>query len=100
MNEDIIFLVLFFTIVFIGSGIRRYYSYKIDKNRQRFSVRERILEMMHAEGRTFAVLYFASSVYVIILLPLYLLFPSIFLLFQMPFPIWLRWFGVGLGFLS
>ncbi len=56
--------------------------------------------MMHAEGRIFAVLYFASSIYLIILLPLYLLFPSSFVLFQMPFPIWLRWFGVGLGFLS
>jgi len=100
MNEDMVFLVLFFTIVFIGSGMRRYYSYKIEKNSQRLSVRERVLEMMHAEGRIFAFLYFASSVYVIILLPLYLLFPSFFLLFQMPFPNWLRWFGVGLGFLS
>ena len=100
MNEDMIFLVLFFIIVFIGTGIRRYYSYKIEKNSQRLSVRERVLEMMHAEGRIFAFLYFASSVYVIILLPLYLLFPSSFLLFQMPFPNWLRWLGVGLGFLS
>ena len=100
MNEDMIFLVLFFTIVFIGSGIRRYYSYKIEKNSQRLSVRERVLEMMHAEGKIFAVIYFTSSVYMLILLPLYLLFPSFFLLFQMPFPNWLRWFGVGLGFLS
>ena len=100
MNEDMIFLVLFFIIVFIGTGIRRYYSYKIEKNSQRFSVRERVVEMIHAEGRIFAVLYFASSAYLLILLPLYLLFPSSFLLFQMPFPIWLRWFGVGLGFLS
>jgi len=100
MNEDMIFLVLFFIIVFIGTGIRRYYSYKIEKNSQRLSVRERVVEMIHAEGRIFAVLYFASSAYLLILLPLYLLFPSSFLLFQMPFPIWLRWFGVGLGFLS
>jgi len=87
MNEDMIFLVLFFTIVFIGSGIRRYYSYKIEKNSQRLSVRERVLEMMHAEGRIFAFLYFASSVYVIILLPLYLLFPSFFFCFRCHFPI-------------
>lgn len=100
MKGDMVFLVLFFAIVFIGTGIRRYYSYKIDKNRQRRSLKERILEMLHAEGSIFAVLYFASSIYVIVLLPLYLLFPSFFLLFQMPFPDWLRWVGVGLGFLS
>jgi protein-S-isoprenylcysteine O-methyltransferase Ste14 len=95
-----VFLVLFFAIVFIGTGIRRYYSYKIEKTRQKPSIKERIEEMMQAEGRTFTVLFFAQSVYVIILPPLYLLFPSSFLLFQMPFPNWLRWLGVGLGFLS
>ena len=100
MNADRVFLGLFFSSVVIGTGIRRYYSYKIDKNRQRLSVRERLLEMLHAEGKIFAVLYFASSLYVIILLPLYLFFPSFILLFQLPFPDWLRWFGIGLGFLS
>jgi protein-S-isoprenylcysteine O-methyltransferase Ste14 len=100
MNEDMVFLVLFFAIVFIGTGIRRYYSYKIEKNSQRLSVRKRVMEMIRAEGRIFAIIYFASSVYVIILLPLYLLFPSSLVLFQMPFPNWLRWFGIGFGFLS
>jgi len=100
MNEDMFFLVMFFTIVFIGTSIRRYYSYKIERTAHRLSVRERIEEMMQAEGKIFTVLYFASSVYAIVLLPLYLFFPSSFLLFQMPFPNWLRWIGVGLGFLS
>jgi len=100
MSDEVVFIVLFFVIVFIGTGIRRYYSYKIEKSSQRLSVRERVVEMIHAEGRIFAVLYFASSVYVIILFSLYLLFPSIFLLFQIPFPNWLRWFGIGFGFLS
>ena len=100
MNADRVFLGLFFTIVVIGTGIRRYYSYKIEKNHQRLSVRKRIVEMIHAEGRMFAVLYFASSAYVIVLLPLYLLFPSDLLLFQLPFPTWVRWFGIGIGFLS
>jgi protein-S-isoprenylcysteine O-methyltransferase Ste14 len=100
MNDDIVFLVLFFALIFIGTGIRRYYSYKIEKTRQRLSVRERIEEMMRAEGRTFTVLLIAQGVCLIVLLPLYLLFSSSFLLFQMPFPNWLRWLGVGLGFLS
>lgn len=46
MNDDIVFLVLFFVLIFIGTGIRRYYSYKIEKTRQRLSVRERIEEMI------------------------------------------------------
>jgi protein-S-isoprenylcysteine O-methyltransferase Ste14 len=100
MNDDMVFLVLFFALIFIGTGIRRYYTYKIEKTRQRLSVKERIEEMIRAEGRTFTVLLIAQGVYMIILLPLYFLFSSSFLLFQMPFPSWLRWFGVGLGFLS
>ena len=100
MNDDVVFLVLFVAIIFIGTGIRRYYTYKIEKTHQRLSVKERIEEMIRAEGRTFTVLLIAQSVYLIALLPLYLLFSSSFLLFQMPFPNWLRWFGVGLGFLS
>jgi hypothetical protein len=85
-----VFLVLFVALIFIGTGIRRYYSYKIEKTRQKPSIKEQIEEMIQAEGRTFTVLFFAQSVYVIILLPLYLLFPFSFLLFQMPFPNWLR----------
>ena len=100
MNQDTVFLVLLSAIIFIGTGIRRYYSYKIEKTSQRLSVRERIEEMMQAEGRIFAVLYYASSVYVIILLLLNLLFPSNFVLFQIPFPDWLRWLGASIGFLS
>jgi protein-S-isoprenylcysteine O-methyltransferase Ste14 len=100
VNGDVVFLVLFFVLVFIGTGIRRYYSYKVEKKRQKLSVRERIEEMTQAEGRTFTVLLIAQGIYLIVLLPLYLLFSSSFLLFQMPFPNWLRWFGVGLGFLS
>lgn len=100
MNDDVVFLVLFLALVFIGTGIRRYYSYKLEKARQKLSVRERIEEMIRAEGRTFTVLLLAQSVYLIVLLPLYLLFSSSFILLQMPFPNWLRWFGAGLGFLS
>jgi len=100
MNDDVVFLVLFVALIFIGTGIRRYYTYKIEKTRQRLSVKERVEEMIRAEGRTFTVLLIAQGIYIIVLLPPYLLFPSSFLLFQMPVPVWLRWFGVGLGFLS
>jgi protein-S-isoprenylcysteine O-methyltransferase Ste14 len=100
MNDDMVFLVLFLAIIFIGTGIRRYYSYKIEKNRQNLSVRERIEEMIQAEGKLFTLLLIAQGIYVVILLLLYLLFSSSFVLFQMPFPVWLRWFGVALGFLS
>jgi protein-S-isoprenylcysteine O-methyltransferase Ste14 len=100
MNDEIIFLVLFFVLIFTGTGIRRYYLYKIEKTRQRLSVRERIEEMIRAEGRNFAVILMAQGAYLLVLLMLYLLFSSSFLLFHMPLPNWLRWLGVGLGFLS
>jgi protein-S-isoprenylcysteine O-methyltransferase Ste14 len=100
MDDDMVFLVLSVALIFLGTGIRRYYTFKIEKTRRRLSVRERIEEMIQAEGRTFTVLLIAQGVYIIVLLPLYLLFSSRFLSFQMPFPNWLRWFGVGLGFLS
>lgn len=100
MNDDMFFLVLFLAIIFIGTGIRRYYSYKIEKNHQNLSIRERIEEMIQAEGKQFTLVLIAQGIYIVILLPLYLLFPSSFVLFQMPFPVWLRWFGVALGFLS
>jgi protein-S-isoprenylcysteine O-methyltransferase Ste14 len=95
-----VFLVLFVALIFTGTGVRGYYTRKIQKARQKLSVKERIEEMIQAEGRMFTVLLIAQSVYLIALLTLYLLFSSSFVLFQMPFPSWLRWLGVGLGFLS
>jgi protein-S-isoprenylcysteine O-methyltransferase Ste14 len=100
VNDDVVFLVLFLAIIFIGTSIRRYYSYKIEKSRQRLSVRERIEEMVQAEGKLFTFLLMAQGIYIVILLLLYLLFAPSFVLFQMPLPVWLRWFGVVLGFLS
>jgi protein-S-isoprenylcysteine O-methyltransferase Ste14 len=100
MSDEVVFLVLLFAIIFTGTGIRRYYTYKIEKTRPKLSVKERATEMMNAEGKIFAIIFFAQGVYLIIFLFLYMLFPSILLLFQMPLPNWLRWLGVGLGFLS
>ncbi|NWG08823.1 MAG: isoprenylcysteine carboxylmethyltransferase family protein [Nitrososphaerales archaeon] len=100
MNDDMVFLVLFVALIFIGTGIRGYYTRKIQKTRQRLPVKEWIKEMMRTEGRMCTVLFIALAIYLITLLPPYLLFSSNFLLFQMPFPNWLRWLGVGLGFLS
>jgi protein-S-isoprenylcysteine O-methyltransferase Ste14 len=100
MNDETVFLVLFVALVFIGTSIRGYYTRKIQKTHQRLSVKERIEEIVRAEGKASAVLLIVQGVYLIALLPPYLLFPSNFLLFQMPFPSWLRWTGVGLGFLS
>ena len=61
MNDDMVFLVLFVALIFIGTGIRRYYTYKIKKTRQRLSVKERIEEMIRAEGRTFTTIFFARA---------------------------------------
>jgi protein-S-isoprenylcysteine O-methyltransferase Ste14 len=100
MNDDTVFLALFIALVFIGTSIRGYYTRKMQKIQQRLSVKERIKEIVRAEGRASAVLLMVQGIYLIVLLPPYLLFPSNFLLFQMPFPGWLRWAGVGLGCLS
>jgi protein-S-isoprenylcysteine O-methyltransferase Ste14 len=100
MNNDMVFLVLFLATIFIGTGVRRYYQYKIEKNRQKLSVRERIEEMVQAEGKLFTLLLVAQGIYIVISLILYLFFSSSIILSQIPFPVWLRWFGVALGFLS
>jgi protein-S-isoprenylcysteine O-methyltransferase Ste14 len=100
MNDDTVFLALFIALVFIGTSIRGYYTRKMQKIQQRLSVKERIKEIVRAEGRASAVLLMVQGIYLIVLLPPYLLFPSNFLLFQMPFSNWLRWAGIGLGCLS
>jgi protein-S-isoprenylcysteine O-methyltransferase Ste14 len=100
MNDDTVFLALFIALVFIGTSIRGYYTRKMQKIQQRLSVKERIKEIVRAEGRASAVLLMVQGIYLIALLPPYLLFPSNFLLFQMPFSNWLRWAGIGLGCLS
>jgi protein-S-isoprenylcysteine O-methyltransferase Ste14 len=92
--------VLFVALVFIGTSVRGYYTRKIQKTQQRFSVKEQVAEIVRAEVRASTFLLMVQGVYLVALLPFYVLFPSNFLLFQMPLPSWLRWTGVGLGFLS
>ena len=100
MSNDAVFLVLFVALVFMGTSIRGYYTRKIQKTQEKLSVKERIKEIVRAEGKASAVLLIVQGVYLIVLLPLYVLFPSNFFLFQMPLPNWFRWAGVSLGFLS
>ncbi len=100
MNEGTLFFALFFVIILTGLTIRSYYSYKTGKMHRRLSLKERVKEIAQAEGRFFSVVYFASNFYAIALFLLYFLFSPSLAWFQMPFPNWLRWFGVGLGILS
>ena len=87
MSDEVVFLVLLFAIIFIGTSVRRYYTYKIEKTRPKLSVKERTAEMMAAEGKLFAIIFFSQGVYLIVLLFLYILFPFSLLCFRYPFPI-------------
>jgi protein-S-isoprenylcysteine O-methyltransferase Ste14 len=100
MSDDAVFLVLFVALVFIGTSIRGYYTRKIQKTQERLSIKERVAEIVRSEGKASAVLLIVQGVYLIALLPPYVLFPSTFLLFQIPLPSWFQWAGVALGFLS
>jgi uncharacterized membrane protein len=82
MNDNTVFLVLFVALVFIGTSIRGYYTRKIQKTQQKFSVKEQVAEIVRAEERASAVLLMVQGVYLIALVPLYVLFPSTFFCFK------------------
>jgi protein-S-isoprenylcysteine O-methyltransferase Ste14 len=63
-------------------------------------MKERLEDTVQAEGKAGAILLFAQGTFLVITVPLYVLFsPSLFW-FDLPVVDWLRWLGVVLGVLS
>jgi len=100
MNGDLLFRVLFLAVFLPGTIIRGYYTRKVRATRKKRSIKERFEDTVQAEGKACAILLIAQGVYLIVIVPMYLLFsPSLFW-FHLSMPDWLRWLGVGLGIIS
>jgi len=100
MNGDLLFRVLFLAVFLPGAIIRGYYTRKVRATRKKRSIKERFEDTVQAEGKACAILLIAQGVYLIVIVPMYLLFsPSLFW-FHLSMPDWLRWLGVGLGIIS
>jgi len=100
MNGDLLFRVLFLAVFLPGTIIRGYYTRKVRATRKKRSIKERFEDTVHAEGEACATLLIAQGVYLIVIVPMYLLFsPSLFW-FHIPIPDLLRWLGVAFGIIS
>lgn len=100
MNGDLLFRILFLALFLPGTAIRGYYTRKVRATRKKRSIKERFEDTAQVEGKACAILLIAQGVYLIIIVPIYLLFsPSLFW-FDLSIPDWLRWLGVSVGILS
>jgi len=100
MDGDLLFRILFLVLFLPGTAIRGYYARKVRATRKKRSMRERLEDTAQVEGKVGAILLMVQGVYLIIAVPIYLLFsPSLFW-FHLPIPDWLRWLGVGVGIIS
>lgn len=97
MDGDLLFRVLFLVLFILGVMIRGYCTRRVQATRERRSIKERFEDTVQAEGKAAAVLLIGQGIYLIIIVPLYLLFSPSLSWFRLPVPGWLRWLGVGLG---
>ena len=100
MDGELIFRILFLVLFLPGVTVRGYYARKVRATRKKRSIKERFEDTAQAEGKACAILLIAQGVYLIIAVPLYLLFSPWMFWSQLPIPDSLRWLGVGLGIIS
>ena len=100
MNGDLLFRVLFLAVFLPGTLIRGYYTRKVRATRKKRSIKERFEDTAQAEGKMCAILLIAQGVYLIVIVPIYLLFSHSLFWLHIPLPDWLQWLGFGLGITS
>jgi len=100
MNGDLLFRVLFLAVFLPGAIIRGYYTRKVRATRKKCSIKERFEDTVQGEGVACAILLIAQGVYLIVIVPMYLLFSPGLFWFHLPIPDLLRWLGVALGIVS
>jgi len=100
MNGDLLFRALFLAVFLPGAIIRGYYTRKVRATRKKCSIKERFEDTVQGEGVACAILLIAQGVYLIVIVPMYLLFSPGLFLFHLPIPDSLRWLGVALGIIS
>jgi protein-S-isoprenylcysteine O-methyltransferase Ste14 len=98
MNGGFLFLV-FFIIQFLGMiVIRIYYGWKSPDRKK--SLRELTKNAFKHEGRLSFILLILVGIFMLAALILYIFYMPIFPWLVLPFPDWLRWIGVIIGFIS
>ncbi len=98
MNGDFLFL-MFFLVQFLGMIlIRSYYGLKSPDRKK--SLRELTKSAVEHEGRFSFILLILVGVFMVSALILYVWYPTLFPWLVLPFPDWLRWIGVIIGFIS
>ncbi len=98
MNGDLIFLVFFFIIIIGFFIIRIYYQLKSPELKK--PMRELMKKSFEHESRLSLTIGTFAGIFIVIAFVLYLFFPFLFPWLQLPFPDWVRWIGVILGFVS
>jgi len=98
MNGDFLFLVFFLIQFVIMVVIRGYYQMKSPDRKK--SMREFMKSAFEHEGRLSLILAGLLGVFMVVALVLYIFYPVLFPWLVLPFPDWLRWIGVIVGFIS
>lgn len=97
MNSELIFRVFFLALFILVIFIRGYYTRKVQRSGERyFSIDKKSIER---EGRLSIVLRISLFFFGAAAVITYAIYPPWMTWFTLPFPIWLRWIGVGLGLL-
>lgn len=97
MNSDTIFRIIFFTLFVCGIFIRGYYGRKVKQSGERCISMDK--KAKKREGRL-GIILLIVMVFLFAVMIIYAINPVWMTLFALPFPVWLRWIGVGLGLLS
>ncbi len=98
MNIETIFRIIFFIVFVCMSFIRIYYRQKVHQaGESSYAINK---EAIKREGRLFLILRLVLGFFMIAIFILYAINSKWMGWFTVPFPIWLRWIGVGLGIVS
>ena len=98
MNSETIFRIIFFTLFVCIIFIRIYYHRKVRQSGESSISIEK--EAIEREGRLSVILRPVLGFFMIAVFILYAINSKWMRWFAVPFPIWLRWIGVGLGIVS
>ncbi|MFX0198259.1 MAG: isoprenylcysteine carboxylmethyltransferase family protein [Candidatus Hodarchaeota archaeon] len=100
MNFDLVFRILFLILFILVLIIRYFYSRKSQIHLTKGLSYKRWKDAAKIEGKVMVSLWGISFAIIYISIILYILALPWLSWTQLPFPIWLRWFGIGLDIVS
>lgn len=98
MNGAFIFLILFLINILGLFIIRLYYTWKSPDRKK--SIRDLSKQGFEHESPITLALGILAGIFMVATLISYIFFPFLLPIIQLPFPDWLRWIGVIIGFIS